>query len=60
MKERQWHQIINPFEEKCHIIEIQYGDSVIEDDIERLSYYDDKNYKFFFYLLFLCNTLCTH
>ena len=39
---KQWHQIVNPFEEKCHIIEIQYGDSVIEDDIERLSYYDDK------------------
>ena len=40
--EGQWHQIVNPFEEKCRIIEIQYGDSVIEDDIERLSYYDDK------------------
>ena len=40
--EGQWHQIVNPFEEKCHIIEIQYGDLVIEDDIERLSYYDDK------------------
>ena len=40
--EGQWHQIINPFEEECHIIEIQYGDSVIEDDIERLSYYNDK------------------
>jgi len=42
VNEGQWHQIVNPFEEKCHIIEIQYGDSVIEDDIERLSYYDDK------------------
>ena len=40
--EGQWHQIINPFEEECHIIEIQYGDSVTEDDIERLSYYNDK------------------
>lgn len=38
----QWHQITNPFEEECHIIEIQFGTSVIEDDIERLSYYDDK------------------
>ncbi len=38
----QWHQITNPFDEACHIIEIQYGDSVIEDDIERLSYYNDK------------------
>ena len=42
VNEGQWHQIVNPFEEKCHIIEIQYGDSVIEDDIVRLSYYDDK------------------
>ena len=32
----------NPFEEECHIIEIQYGDLVIEDDIERLSYYNNK------------------
>ena len=40
--EGQWHQIINPFEEECHIIEIQYGASVIEDDIARLSYYNDK------------------
>ena len=49
------------FEEECHIIEIQYGDYVIEDDIERMSYYDnDKKYNFFFYLLFLCNTLCSH
>ena len=40
--EGQWHQIINPFEDECHIIEIQYGDSVVEDDIERLSYYNDK------------------
>ena len=40
--EGNWHQITNPFEEECHIVEIQYGDSVIEEDIERLSYYDDK------------------
>ena len=40
--EGQWHQIVNPFKEKCHIIEIQYGDSVVEDDIERLSYYEDE------------------
>ncbi len=38
----QWHQITNPFDKACHIIEIQYGDSVIEDDIVRLSYYNDK------------------
>ena len=40
--EGNWHQITNPFDEECHIVEIQYGDSVIEEDIERLSYYDDK------------------
>lgn len=32
----QWHQIINPFTEPVHIIEIQYGDECIEDDIERI------------------------
>ena len=40
--EGHWHQITNPFDEECHIIEIQFGDLVIEDDIERLSYYDYK------------------
>lgn len=33
---KQWHQIINPFHEPVHIIEIQYGDECIEEDIERL------------------------
>ena len=32
----EWHQIVNPFKEPAHIIEIQYGDMCIEDDIERL------------------------
>jgi len=40
INEGQWHQIVNPFEEDCHIIEIQYGDAVIEEDIERLDYYE--------------------
>ncbi len=39
--EGHWHQIVNPYDDECHIIEIQYGELVIEDDIERLSYYDD-------------------
>ena len=43
IEEGQWHQITNPFERDCHIIEIQYGDVVIEEDIERLNYYDKKN-----------------
>jgi cytidyltransferase-like protein len=34
-----WHQITNPFNEECRIIEIQYGEETIEEDIERLSYY---------------------
>lgn len=37
-----WHQITNPFDEDCHIIEIQYGNLVIEEDIERLSFYDNE------------------
>ena len=34
-----WHQITNPFDEACHLIEIQYGEECIEDDIERTEYY---------------------
>ena len=35
----EWHQITNPFQETCHLIEIQYGEACIEDDIERTEYY---------------------
>ena len=35
----EWHQIANPFEETCRIIEVQYGEEVVEDDIERIDYY---------------------
>tara|TARA_B110000003_G_C16578180_1_gene506999 strand:+ start:546 stop:1319 length:774 start_codon:yes stop_codon:yes gene_type:complete len=35
----EWHQITNPFEEACHLIEIQYGEACVEDDIERTEYY---------------------
>ena len=35
----QWHQITNPFDQVCHLIEIQYGEACIEDDIERTEYY---------------------
>lgn len=38
----EWHQITNPFEETCHIIEIQYGEACEEDDIERTEYYSPK------------------
>ena len=34
-----WHQITNPYNETCKIIEIQYGKETIEEDIERHSYY---------------------
>lgn len=30
-----WHRLSNPFSEPCRIIEIQYGDECVEDDIER-------------------------
>ena len=38
----EWHQITNPFDETCHLIEIQYGEECIEDDIERTEYYKSK------------------
>lgn len=41
IKKEAWHQIINPNNEPCHIIEIQYGEKTIEDDIERLHYYEE-------------------
>ena len=37
----EWHQITNPFNEDCHIIEIQYGEKVVEEDIERLYYFKE-------------------
>jgi len=42
VKKGQWHQITNPFEKDCHLIELQYGNSVVEEDIERLSFYEEK------------------
>tara|TARA_B100000212_G_scaffold305276_1_gene253163 strand:- start:1111 stop:1890 length:780 start_codon:yes stop_codon:yes gene_type:complete len=35
VKNNNWHQIVNETDSPCHIIEIQYGDMTIEDDIER-------------------------
>ena len=40
VKQGDWHQAYNPFDEPCHIIEIQYGEETTEDDIERLEYYN--------------------
>lgn len=31
----QWHQLQNPFDKPCKIVEIQYGDKCEENDIER-------------------------
>jgi mannose-6-phosphate isomerase-like protein (cupin superfamily) len=31
----EWHQLTNPYDEPCKVVEIQYGDSCIEEDIER-------------------------
>ena len=30
-----WHQLSNPFEKPCRIVEIQYGEQCVEEDIER-------------------------
>ena len=40
IKKNSWHQLINDFNEPCHIIEIQYGEKMSEDDIERLYFYE--------------------
>jgi cytidyltransferase-like protein len=31
----EWHQLTNPYEVPCKIVEIQYGEQCIEEDIER-------------------------
>jgi cytidyltransferase-like protein len=38
----EWHQLTNPYEVPCKIVEIQYGEKCIEEDIERLNV-DKKN-----------------
>jgi mannose-6-phosphate isomerase-like protein (cupin superfamily) len=30
-----WHQLSNPFDQPCRIVEIQYGPNCVEEDIER-------------------------
>ena len=32
----EWHQLYNPYDEPCRIVEIQYGEKCDESDIERL------------------------
>ena len=41
VRKGEWHQLWNPNDIPCHIIEIQYGEETTEDDIERLEYYDE-------------------
>ncbi len=43
VRQGEWHQIINPNKDPCHIIEIQFGNKVSEDDIERLRFYENNN-----------------
>jgi len=38
-----WHQIVNKTNNLCRVIEIQYGDLLSEDDIERLRFYEGNN-----------------
>lgn len=40
VNKKEWHQIINPTQSICKIIEIQYGDNISEQDIERLEYFN--------------------
>ena len=43
VSQEDWHQIFNPFEKECRIIEIQYGQETSEEDIERLEFYKGNN-----------------
>jgi len=33
----EWHQLVNPYDIPCKIVEIQYGEKCVEEDIERQS-----------------------
>ncbi len=37
ISKNDWHQLTNPFDVPCRIVEIQYGENCIEEDIERAS-----------------------
>lgn len=45
VKRNEWHQIFNPFDAKCKIVEIQYGESTDENDIERKNFYEGNDDK---------------
>ena len=50
VRKLNWHQIINHTKEPCRIIELQYDEEMIEEDIKRLNHYKYK-YNKTFYLL---------
>jgi cytidyltransferase-like protein len=33
--QKDWHRLFNPFDKPCKIVEIQYGEECVEEDIER-------------------------
>jgi hypothetical protein len=33
----EWHQLTNETDQPLHLIEIQFGDNCVENDIERMS-----------------------
>ncbi len=35
IQKNEWHQLFNPFDQPCKIVEIQYGEKCDEEDIER-------------------------
>lgn len=35
ISKEKWHQLSNPFDVPCRIVELQYGESCVEEDIER-------------------------
>lgn len=37
IRKTDWHQLTNPFDVACRIVEIQYGENCIEEDIESIS-----------------------
>jgi len=41
VEKESWHQITNPYDSECKIVEIQYGEACIEEDIERTHYYNE-------------------
>lgn len=35
ISQQEWHRLYNPFDVPCKVVEIQYGEDCIEEDIER-------------------------